>query len=108
MALWLSIPWVYDPRYVTYDLLSEYATDPLDLYFWPSLVAVAEEDIANRLYDISGPTLEHFANGEPAGSWQNVTLHYGLPSFNVVANTTIGKVMMVPRGGYTCHSYDGV
>ncbi|KAJ5632962.1 tyrosinase [Penicillium lividum] len=64
-----------------------------------------KQDPINRLYDISGPTLNHTANIEPAGGWQNATLHYELSSFSIMANTTIGKVMN-PQGGYLCYGYD--
>ncbi|PYI01232.1 tyrosinase [Aspergillus sclerotiicarbonarius CBS 121057] len=64
-----------------------------------------KQDPINRLYDISGPTVNHTANVEPAGGWQNATLHYELSSFNIMANTTIGHVMNT-QGGYLCYGYD--
>ncbi|PWY66784.1 hypothetical protein BO70DRAFT_419105 [Aspergillus heteromorphus CBS 117.55] len=63
------------------------------------------QDPINRLYDISGPTLNQTANVEPAGGWQNATLHYELSSFDIMANTTIGEVMNT-QGGYLCYGYD--
>jgi tyrosinase len=41
-------------------------------------VVVAEA--RSCLFDISGPTLNETANTEPAGGWQNATLHYELSS----------------------------
>jgi tyrosinase len=64
-----------------------------------------KQDPVNRLYDISGPTLNQTANVEPAGGWQNATLHYELSSFNIKPNTTIGHVMNT-EGGYLCYGYD--
>ncbi|KAF7589831.1 hypothetical protein BBP40_003641 [Aspergillus hancockii] len=64
-----------------------------------------KEDPINRLYDISGPTLNHTANVEPAGGWPNATLHYELSSFNIKPNVTIGEIMNT-QGGYLCYGYD--
>ncbi|GCB27455.1 tyrosinase [Aspergillus awamori] len=64
-----------------------------------------QQDPINRLYDISGPTLNHTANVEPAGGWQNATLHYELSSFNIMPNITIAEVMNT-QGGYLCYGYD--
>ncbi|KAL4816198.1 hypothetical protein BDW67DRAFT_185023 [Aspergillus spinulosporus] len=64
-----------------------------------------KQDPINRLYDISGQTLNHTANVEPAGSWENATLHYELSSFGVMPNVTIGEVMNT-QGGYLCYGDD--
>ncbi|CBF83990.1 hypothetical protein AN2799.2 [Aspergillus nidulans FGSC A4] len=61
-----------------------------------------KQDPINRLYDISGPTLNHTANIEPAGGWQNATLHYELSSFGIMPNVTIAEVMST-QGGYLCY-----
>ncbi|KAL3486996.1 hypothetical protein BJX62DRAFT_246259 [Aspergillus germanicus] len=63
------------------------------------------KDPVNRLYDISGPTVNQTANEEPAGGWQNATLHYELSSFEIMPNITIGEVMDT-KGGYLCYEYD--
>lgn len=64
-----------------------------------------KQDPANRLFDINGPTLNETANVEPAGGWQNATLHYELSSFGIKPNTTIAHVMNT-QGGYLCYGYD--
>ncbi|OJJ97632.1 hypothetical protein ASPACDRAFT_123521 [Aspergillus aculeatus ATCC 16872] len=73
----------------------------IDKVWW----AWQKADPVNRMYDISGPTLNHTANVEPAGGWQNATLHYALSSFEIKPNVTIGAVMNT-QGGYLCYGYD--
>ncbi|RAK81955.1 tyrosinase family protein [Aspergillus fijiensis CBS 313.89] len=73
----------------------------IDKVWW----AWQKADPINRMYDISGPTLNHTANVEPAGGWQNATLHYALSSFEIKPNVTIGTVMNT-QGGYLCYGYD--
>ncbi|KAJ6004732.1 tyrosinase [Penicillium herquei] len=64
-----------------------------------------KQDPLNRLYDISGPSVNESANAEPAGGWQNTTLHYELSSYSIMPNTTIGHVMN-SQGGYLCYGYE--
>jgi tyrosinase len=62
-------------------------------------------DPINRLYDISGPSVNESANAEPIGGWQNTTLHYVLSSDEILPNVTVGEVMN-PQSGYLCYGYE--